>query len=203
MQTLGVTQSALDAQVVLQALLPQRYGAHELEVFVQVPLPSHDAAGVKIDPVQAAAAQPVPAAYFWQAPLPLQSPLRPQVVAPASAHWASGSWPAGTATQVPTEPATAQELQIEEQAVAQQTPWAQTPELQVVPTVHAVPLGARPQLFVDVLQAAEAAQSAFPVQVVLQAVPPALQVREFAQLAVFATHAAAPTPPLHWNVEPP
>jgi hypothetical protein len=174
-QVLGVTQSALVAQVVLQALVPQTYGAHELEVFAQVPLPSHDAAGVKVEPVQAAVAQPVPAAYFWQAPLPLQRPFKPQVVAPASAHWASGSWPAGTATQVPTEPAIAHELQVEEQAVAQQTCCAQTPELQVVPAVHAVPLGARPQLFVEVLQVVEAAQSASPVQVPLQAVPPALQ----------------------------
>jgi hypothetical protein len=101
--------------------------------------------------------------------------LRPQVVAPASAHWASGSCPAGTATQVPTEPETAHELQIDEQPVAQQTPCAQTPELQVVPAVQVAPLGARPQLFVDVLQVVEAAQSASPVQVVLQAVPPALQ----------------------------
>jgi hypothetical protein len=101
--------------------------------------------------------------------------LRPQVVAPASAHWASGSWPAGTATQVPTEPETAHELQVEEQAVAQQTPCAPTPELQVVPAVHAVPLGARPQLFVAVLQVVEAAQSASAVQVLLQLVPPALQ----------------------------
>jgi len=174
-QTLGETQSALVAQVVLQALGPQTYGAHELVVFAQVPLPSHDAAGVNVEPVQAAAAQPVPAAYFWQAPLPLQRPLRPQVVAPASAHWASGSCPPGTATQVPTEPETAHELQVEEQAVAQQTPWAQTPELHVVPAVHAVPLGASPQLFVEVLQVVEAAQSASAVQLLLQLVPAALQ----------------------------
>jgi hypothetical protein len=101
--------------------------------------------------------------------------LLAQVVAPASAHWASGSWPAGTATQLPTEPGTAHELQIEEQAVAQQTPSAQTPELHAVPAVHAVPLDARPQLFVDVLQVVEAAQSALPVQVLLQVVPPGLQ----------------------------
>jgi hypothetical protein len=174
-QTLGETQSALVAQVVLQAPLPQTYGAQELVVFAQVPLPSQDAAGVNADPVQAAAAQPVPAAYFWQAPLPLQSPLRPQVAMPASAHWASGSWPAGTATQVPTEPGMAHELQIDEQAAPQQTPCAQTPELQVVPAVHAVPLGARPQLFVDVLQLVAAAQSASPVQVVLHPVPAASQ----------------------------
>ena len=141
----------------------------------QVPFPSHDAAGVKVEPVQVAAAQPVPAAYFWQAPLPLQKPLVPQVVEPASLHWASGSWPAGTATQVPTEPATLQELQVDAQVVAQQTVWAQMPELQVVPLVHVAPLGERPQLLVVVLQVAVAAQSVLLAQVVLQTVPAALQ----------------------------
>lgn len=52
----------------------------------QVPLPSQVAAGVNIEPLQVAAAHEVPAAYFWQAPLPLQDPLVPQVAAPASLH---------------------------------------------------------------------------------------------------------------------
>jgi len=141
----------------------------------QVPLPSHDAAGVKVEPAQAAGAQPVPAAYFWQAPLPLQKPLVPQVAKPASLHWASGSRPAGTATQVPSDPLRSQELQIDVQVVAQQIPWAQMPELQVVPPVHVAPLGERPQLLVVVLQVAVAAQSVLLAQVVLQAVPAALQ----------------------------
>ncbi len=59
--------------------------------------------------------------------------------------------------------------------MAQQIPCAQTPELQVVPAVQVVPLGARPQLFVAVLQVVDAAQSALLAQVVLQAVPAALQ----------------------------
>ena len=142
---------------------------------VQTLLVLHVEELVRLLPVQVGPPHGVPDGYFWQAPLPLQRPLRPQVVAPASAHWASGSWPAGTATHVPIEAAMAHELQTDEQAVAQQTPCAQTPELQVVPAVQVAPLGARPQLFVDVLQVVEAAQSASPVQVVLQAVPPALQ----------------------------
>jgi hypothetical protein len=141
----------------------------------QVPFPSQDAAGVSVEPVQAAGAQAVPAAYFWQAPLPLQKPLVPQVAEPASLHWASGSWPAGTATQVPSEPATSQELQIDAQLVAQQIPWAQMPELQVVALVHVAPLGERPQLLVVVLQLAVAAQSVLLAHVVLQAVPAVLQ----------------------------
>lgn len=148
----------------------------------QVPLPSHAAAGVTVEPLQVAPAHAVPAAYFWQAPLPLQKPLVPQVVAPASLQWASGSCPAGTATQVPTEPVRLQALQIPVQAVAQQTPCAQNPELQVAPVAHAVPFGERPQLFVAVLQVAGAAQSVLLAQAVLQAVPAALQAKG-AQLA--------------------
>ena len=62
-----------------------------------------------------------------------RAPFVPQVVAPASLHWLSGSAPAGTATQVPTEPARLHALQVAAQAVAQQTPCAQKPELQVLP----------------------------------------------------------------------
>jgi hypothetical protein len=83
---------------------------------------------------------------------------------------------------VPTEPVRLQALQVPAQAVAQQTPCAQNPELQVAPLVQAVPLDARPQLFVVVLQVAGAAQSVLLAQVVLQAVPPALQAKG-AQLA--------------------
>jgi hypothetical protein len=68
-----------------------------------------------------------------------------------------------------------QALQVAVQADAQQTPCAQKPELQAVPVVQAVPLGARPQLFVVVLQVFEAAQSALLAQVVVQAVPAVLQ----------------------------
>jgi hypothetical protein len=42
-------------------------------------------------------------------------------------HWASGSCPAGTETQVPSDPAIAQDEQLAVQVVAQQTPcwqWA-------------------------------------------------------------------------------
>jgi hypothetical protein len=58
---------------------------------VQVPLPLQVVAGVRVEPVQEAAPHAVPAAYLWQAPLPSQNPFVPQVAAPASLHWASGS----------------------------------------------------------------------------------------------------------------
>ena len=125
----------------------------------------------------------VPAAYFWQAPLPLQKPLRPQEEAPASAHWASGSWPAGTAMQVPTDPVRLHALQVPAQAALQQTFCAQKPELQVVPVVQAVPFEARPQLIVVVLQVLGAAQPALLVQEVAHPVPAALHANG-AQLPV-------------------
>ncbi len=76
---------------------------------------------------------------------------------------------------MPIDPGRLQALQIPVQAEAQQTPAAQKPELQVVPAAQAVPLGARPQLFVVVLQVTALAQSALLAQLVLQAVPAALQ----------------------------
>ncbi len=90
-QALGAAQSALVAQLVRQApaapLAPHRYGAHEIAPGAEhAPFPSQAPAGVSVDPEQLAAAQAVPAAYFWQAPLPLQAPLVPQLAAPWSAH---------------------------------------------------------------------------------------------------------------------
>jgi hypothetical protein len=42
-------------------------------------------------------------------PVPSQTPLLPQVAAPASAQAESGSWPAGTLVQVPALPVSAQD----------------------------------------------------------------------------------------------
>jgi hypothetical protein len=94
---------------------------------------------------------------------------------------------------VPTEPVRLQALQVPAQAVAQQTPCAQTPELQVAPPVHAVPFGARPQLFVVVLQVAGAAQSVLLAQVMLQAMPPALQAKGAQLVGVAAWQVPVPS----------
>jgi hypothetical protein len=84
---LGDTQSAVVAQVVLQAPAPQTYGEQELAAGItQVPVPLQLAAGVSDEPVQVAPAQAVPAAYFWQPPVPSQKPFCPQLVAPAALH---------------------------------------------------------------------------------------------------------------------
>ena len=103
----------------------------------------------------------VPLAYFWQAPLPSQKPLVPQVAAVASVHWLSGSWPAGTAMQVPSEPAIAHDEQLVAQVVAQQTPcWQCAAEAtHWLSAVQVAPCDSRPQLIVVVLQVFGDAQS--------------------------------------------
>jgi hypothetical protein len=100
-----------------------------------------------------------------QAPLPSQVPSLPQVDAPASTHCAAGvgSWPAGTLAQVPALPYAAHDLQVPRQAVLQQTPCSQNPELHCAAVVHDAPGGSLPQLlFMQMLgetQSALVAQS--------------------------------------------
>jgi hypothetical protein len=65
--TAGAAQSASEAQVALQTAAPHWNGKHELPGGVtQVPVPSHDDAGVKfvVPPGQVESLQPVPSAYF-------------------------------------------------------------------------------------------------------------------------------------------
>jgi hypothetical protein len=123
--------------------------------------------------VQVAAAHCVPAAYLSQAPAPLQKPLVPQVVAPASVHCASGSWPEGTLVQAPRLPASAHDWQVPVQAELQQYPWAQKPELQVAPAVQVAPTGDFPQL--EAVQTFGVTQSVLAPQAVRQE-PPAPQL---------------------------
>jgi hypothetical protein len=80
---------------------------------------------VAVPAVQVAVPHTVPDAYSWQAPLPSHEPLVLQLGASWSAHWASGSCPAGTLMHVPALPVIAQDLQLPVQVVAQQTPCAQ------------------------------------------------------------------------------
>jgi hypothetical protein len=192
-QTLaGVRQSAFDAQVVLHAVAPQAYGLHELVVAaLQVPAPSQVRAALSVDPVQLCAAHTVPFAYSWQAPLPSHDPLVPQLAAPLSVHWLSGSLPAGTVVQVPTEPVSAHDWQVPAQAALQHTPWAQKFELQSVLAVHAVPLAFRPQ--VPAMQVAGAVQSASTVQVVLQTLLVVSQANGTHSDAVAGLHVPAPS----------
>ncbi len=76
--------------------------------------------------------------------MPLQDPSVPQVVAPLSVHWSSGSSPAGTAVQAPALPVSAHDWHVPVQSVAQQTPCAQIPEAHEEGSVQGVPFAAPP-----------------------------------------------------------
>jgi len=117
-------------------------------------------------PAQVGARHCVPDAYRRHAALPSHIPSLPQVVAPWSAHWPSGSEPSGTLVQVPTLLGTAHERQVPVQVVPQQTPCSQKPELHSGPPPHAAPIGFLPQL--PLMQLLGARQSASLVQMVKQ-----------------------------------
>lgn len=71
----------------------------------------------------------------------------PQLSAPLSAQWPSGSCIAGTFVQVPAEPGIAHDLHVPVQADEQQTPCAQMLVPQSASAVHVAPGGSLPQLF--------------------------------------------------------
>jgi len=75
----------------------------------QLPAPSQRPAVICVDPVQVGDEHAVPLTYFRHPPLPSHVPSAPQVAAPLSAHWPSGSAPAGTGLHTPSLPATAHE----------------------------------------------------------------------------------------------
>jgi hypothetical protein len=79
-------------QLVLHAPVPQAYAPHDWFAGVtHALLELHVDVGVSVDPVQVAARHVVPAPYLRQAPPPLHVPSVPQVEAPWSIHWFSGS----------------------------------------------------------------------------------------------------------------
>jgi hypothetical protein len=181
-QTLGDAQSVPVVQVVLHVVAPQAYGVHGVVVPVwQVPDPLQVRAEVAVLPVQLAIAHWVPLAYSRQPPEPLQKPSVMQLAAPASVHWFSGSWPAGTFVQVPMVLLSAHDWQLPAQAVAQQTPCAHWLLAHSAPVVHAVPLVFL--VHTPPMQTLGVLQSASTVQVVLHA--PVLQAKG-SQLVVVA-----------------
>jgi hypothetical protein len=135
-----------------------------------VPVPLQVRDGVNVEPVQLAATQVVPVAYRRQAPAPLQNPSVPQVEAPWSLHWFSGSCPAATLVHAPSEPASAHDWQVPVHAVWQHTPCWQKPERQSLLTEHVEPAG----FFVHApaTQTLGARQSASAVQAVRQTLLP-------------------------------
>jgi hypothetical protein len=115
------------------------------------------------------AAHWVPAGASRQAPAPLHIPSVPQATV-STAHWPSGSCPAGTGEQVPALPVTAHERQSPVQVLLQQTFCWQRPDVHSAAAAQAAPLGFLPQL--PALQVLGAAQSASAVQEVRQAAAP-------------------------------
>jgi hypothetical protein len=155
---------------VLQTFVPQLYVPHDDGVVVwQVPVPLQVRGDVNVVPVQVEAAQVLPSAYRRQAPLPSHMPSVPQVDAPWSAHWLKGSAPAATDAQVPTVPVRLHDRQMPAQAVAQQTPCSQKPELHSPAAPQVAPIGFLPQL--PARQVFGLVQSLVAVQVVRQAPP--------------------------------
>jgi hypothetical protein len=123
-------------------------------------------ASVPTPAVQLSVPHTVPEAYFSQAPEPSHVPSPPQVIIPSSVHCMSGSWPAGTLVQVPALDGSAHDLQLPVQAVEQQTPCAQVPELHSTSLPQVAPTGFLPQL-PWLLQVLGAMQSVSSPQVVL------------------------------------
>src|SRR5579871_1310835 len=194
-QMSGETQSALVAQVVLQALVPQMYcmqltgaGAVHALLVLQVDGP----VAISVVLLQVPPAHWVPDGYFWQAPLPLQRPFVPQLEAPWSVHWVVGlgGWPPRIEVQVPTVPERLQELQVPAQALLQQTPCAQKFELHIAAAVHGWPMASLPQLVP--VQLAGEVQSVLLPHVVLQ-VPPVPQAYGSQRVEVTVLHDPAPS----------
>jgi hypothetical protein len=174
LQTFPGAQSPSLPQTATQAEPLQANGA-QLWVLAdwQTPAPLQVRASVAVVvPVgQVDAAHWVPAAYSWQAPLPSQNPVVPQVAAAWGTHWLAGSVPpAATAVQVPALPVSAQDMHVDAQVVEQQTPCAQIPVLHSVAVAQAAPVDFSPHD--PPRQTAGAAQSALEMQVALQAAAP-------------------------------
>jgi hypothetical protein len=142
-QVFGVVQSAVVPHIMRQAAPgPHWYGAQvDGDVVWQVPVPLQVWAGEYVEPVHDAATQTVPAAYSRQWPSPSQAPSLPQLPAPLSSHWFSGSAPTPTNAQVPALPASAHDRHVPVQLELQQTPCWQSPEAHSTPPVQAVPSG--------------------------------------------------------------
>ena len=147
LQVANGAQSALAAQVALQALAPQANGKQDVAVGVtHVPAPSQVEPAVKVVPLagQVAASQAVPCWYFSQAPawhLPSVPHARRAVVdAGARRIRAARRRPC----RGPSLRLIAQDWQAPVHAVAQQTPCSQFPPWHSVSAEQKAPMGLRP-----------------------------------------------------------
>ncbi len=100
-QTSPAMQSASDAQLVLHAVGPQTYGAHDVVFRLHPPAPSQAPSAVCDPPVQDDTPHAEPAAICSQLPAASQLPSLPQ--GGLAAHWPAGAGvPAVTFEQVPS-----------------------------------------------------------------------------------------------------
>src|SRR5262249_49866791 len=119
-----------------------------------------------------------------------QAPSFMQLGAPSSAHWLSGSCPAGTGEHVPSLPVTAHDWQVPVQAVMQQIPCSQNPDMQSVVAVQVPPGPLFPPL--PLRQRFPVVQSVLAAHVFLQVVP--VPHRNGSHICfVPATHLPAPS----------
>jgi hypothetical protein len=93
-------------------------------------------------------------------------PSVPQLVAPLSAQWSSGSAPAGTGVHVPSVPVSAQDRQVPVQLEPQQMPCWHSPDAHSPPPLQAAPSGLSEQR--PPMQMLGATQSALEVQLTRQ-----------------------------------
>jgi len=125
----------------------------------------------------------------------LQNPVVPQLGAPWLAQMPAGSEPPlGTGEQAPRPPTRAHDRQVPVQAVAQQTPCAQIPLWQSVPSWQTAPLGLRPHE-PAALQYWPGAQSPSFVQVDSQALRPQMKGKQALGAGVLQVPAPSHVPP--------
>jgi hypothetical protein len=118
-------QSASELQEVLQAPVPQTYGAQLcVDAVEQVPFPAQNAALVRVDPLHDGLPHGTDVDACWQAPL-VQRPVLPQV--PLAVHPPCGSAvPLATLAQTPV-PEMLQAWQVPQALTMQQTLSVQLP----------------------------------------------------------------------------
>jgi hypothetical protein len=196
-QVLGATQSLFEVHVTrhadepLHMNTPQPCGPPPT---LQLPAPSQVFASVCVDELAGhdGGTHCVPACHLWHAPLPSHVPSVPQVEAAVTLHWPLGSvLPAAMGEHVPSVWLNVHETQGPEQALSQQTFCAEhtRPAAHWLLAVHGPPFGSRPHE--PLMHVALAAQSAFAVQVALQAATPQEYGKH--EVAPGVTHLPAPS----------
>jgi len=144
-QKFPAEQSVSAAQLVLQVVAPQAYGAHEVGGIVEavhVPKPLHIDAAFSLPFVHETAPHGVVAGQSSHAP-PVQRPSVPQLACVVVTHTLRGSEvPLVTAAQVPSVPPVSAAVQAWHEpvhALLQQTPSAQKPVAHWSAVVHGLP----------------------------------------------------------------